>query len=309
MVVVDSPRTLVARAELLIRQGQFGEACSIVDEGLRLYEDNPRLTAVMGRILLGQDLGIAAIPWFESALAARPDDSEILYYLALAKRAAGETDESVKLLARCAAVEPDNPRVILQSARLVIEQETRFAFRRIVRSKRQVAALQQVLRALSLAPEDPDICVEAAELLWRGNCRKDARQAAISGLAVASDHPRLLEFLFRFSIVLDPETLIVRGIGGQGRWRMKGAKQLLEGVPDDCLARHQVVSWGCRNSGWLAETPLGICLFMFVALLRIASGDDNLVSEGCQVFWTVFVVYVTCVTVCVCCSHASAGVW
>jgi tetratricopeptide (TPR) repeat protein len=130
-----------------------------------------------------------AIHWFHRALALRPDDSEVLRWLAAALYELGDHPDTVAVLTRITQLEPDDPKG-WRTLALLNKENREF--------ERACPAYEQ---ALWLDPEQPLVRFELAEtMVEMGQYRKAEEQlAACRGGVPESDRRALLLACLEFA--------------------------------------------------------------------------------------------------------------
>ena len=112
----DDPDLWVAIARLRYRGGEHLTALEAADRALALGRDYA--PALLMRALLVRDAHgfAAALPWFEAALSADPDNAEAWAEYAAALGDSGRAEDMLQAVRKLAEVAPDDPRVFYLQA-------------------------------------------------------------------------------------------------------------------------------------------------------------------------------------------------
>ncbi len=120
-------------ARVVWLEGDHAGAVTMAQEGLGLVRQPDALREDLIGMLLQDKRGAEAVPYLEAALAASPDDPDLLHNAAVALAGTGRTDAAVEVARRLIAAVPDDPRgyldlgVVLGRAGLLTEARDAFA--------------------------------------------------------------------------------------------------------------------------------------------------------------------------------------
>jgi Tfp pilus assembly protein PilF len=178
------PSAVVSRVELLVQMGRPERALEEAEAALAALPDDPQLLASTGWVLLRLQRSAEAVPLLEQLVAARPEADVALYLLSIAQQNTGDVAAARRTAARALELDPDDARYHLQLADVHL-------LGKVTREDRALAR-ERVAAALELAPEHPDRLLTAAQLRSRLGDDAEARRLVERGLAVAPDHPDLL---------------------------------------------------------------------------------------------------------------------
>jgi Tfp pilus assembly protein PilF len=163
----DNPDLWVATARLRFRGGEHFSAIEAADRALKL---GPRhAPAVLLRALMVRDAHgpEAALPWFEAALAAAPDNADVWAEYAANLGDSGRGRAMLRAVRKLAAIAPEDPRVFYFQAVLAARGgNPALARSLLVRSglaKREVPAAMQLDAVLSMAEGNFDSAAATLE--------------------------------------------------------------------------------------------------------------------------------------------------
>lgn len=168
-LVPESPDLWVAIARLRFRGGEHLAALEAADQALAFGPDHA--PALLMRALMVRDAhGFAAAkPWFVAALAADPDDPDVLAEYAAALGDGGDNAAMLDAVRRLAEIAPDDPRAAyLQAVLAARGGENALARNLLNRSgmvQRGVASAMLLDAVLSLAEGNPDSAAVTLETL------------------------------------------------------------------------------------------------------------------------------------------------
>lgn len=184
MSTTTDPSAVASRVELLVQMGRPERALEEAEAALAALPDDPQLLATTGWVLLRLQRSAEAVPLLEQLVAATPDADVALYLLSIAQQNTGDVAAARRTAARALELDPDDARYHLQVADVHLVGK--------VRRQDRALARERIASALELAPEHPDRLLTAAQLRSRLGDDVGARQLVERGLAAAPDHPDLL---------------------------------------------------------------------------------------------------------------------
>ena len=226
---VDNPEDLLnaqlRRAAILARQGKLDEARKLIRSQPETSADDARmkLTAEV-QLLRDARQHKGAYELLAAASARRPDDSDLVYDLAMAAEKLGRVDEMERLLRAVIAAKPQYQHAYNALGYSLAERNTRLP-----------EARQLILKALEFAPQDPfisdslawveyrsgnlaealrllqaaykakpdaEIAAHMGEVLWHMGRREEAVNVWREGAQINAENETLRDTLKRFRVTL-----------------------------------------------------------------------------------------------------------
>lgn len=152
------------RAGVLARQGRLDEARRLVREGAAADNPEPRARLLAeAQVLRGVKQWQAAYDLLLAGLRQRPDDTGLMYELAMMAERIDRLDDMEALLRRSLALKPDDPQALNALGYALAD-----------RNQRLDEALALVSRAVQLAPTDPFIADSLGWVEFRRGNRAEA---------------------------------------------------------------------------------------------------------------------------------------
>ncbi len=185
-----APRSFLLEGEMLRIEGNFNASRAILDQALAAYPQNTELLYARAMTAISAGDLVTAEADLRRILADQPNDARALN--ALGYTLVDQTqrlDEGSALIERAYAQAPDDPAII--------DSMGWAAYRR----GQPAQALEYIRRAHTLTEGDPEIAAHLGEVLWSLGQREQARAVWAAAQAKDTDHPVLIETLQR----LDPE--------------------------------------------------------------------------------------------------------
>ena len=110
-------------ARLRYRGGEQRQAIEASEFAVELDPRNPRALILRGQLVRDSEGLVAALPWFEQALASNPDNPELLYDYAATLGEAGRATDMLRVVRHIAEVDPGNRRIYFLQAVLAARAE------------------------------------------------------------------------------------------------------------------------------------------------------------------------------------------
>ncbi len=171
--------TLVALADAQLALERVDDARITLAEISRLHPDDLRAVVRLGYLELQERNYDAAAAYFERALAANPHQEEVLYFLGLVKRRAGELEAAIEVLEQ---VGPGHERYADSRVQLAAIHEERREYDR---------ALEEAERARAMAPSR-ELDLYVASLRAKAGDFDGAVQFLEELLAASPEDPEVL---------------------------------------------------------------------------------------------------------------------
>jgi len=220
--------SLVRRGRVHLEAGNAAAAAQDFERVLRLDPDSPAGLAGAGQAALAQDQAERAIELLERALLLAPSATRLYQPLGMAYRAIGDVAQARQALRRVGAGEPGFPdpvmdRVRSQSRSAQFYQEMGLA---AADAGEWAQARMALVTALTLAPNDPLILTNYAEVLVQEGELDEARQALtrltelqpdrsaswlyLGQLEELAGRPEAAEQAYQQGLVVDADALMLR---------------------------------------------------------------------------------------------------
>ena len=174
---------VLARAQLLADLGRYDEAAQALRDGLAEEPDDPDLLAGLANLSLQTGDPVTAYRCATAALDNDPDDRAALRVLARLNLLIDDVDDAVEIARRVVELDPADPSAHALLA-TCLSQGSAFG----ANKRETLAALERVA---DLAPDDPDLLLQAALVAERVTERDLAKRLVTAGLAVAPTHVEL----------------------------------------------------------------------------------------------------------------------
>lgn len=184
----DDARRGTLIEQLFVHGGEV-EAAAAVEDWYRTSPDNVEARLRMGQLRCRQGDQDGAIDLLAAVAAARPDDGDALYSLAIAQHAGERDDDTRKTLARVLTLLPDDERphmrlldllVDHQEAAAILAEHRRWATARPQDAKAHLALAKALLAQQPAAPVEALVAIHQADYLAVG---KDAEILDIKAAA------------------------------------------------------------------------------------------------------------------------------
>ncbi len=226
---VDNPddvlRAQLRRAALLAKQGQIDEAIALIRSQPEHADGDARLKrSAEVQLLRDQNLLARARDTLKTFITQFPDDTDLVYDLAMVAEKLGDLTEMERLLRQLMAARPTDPHPL-----------NALGYSLADRNSRLPEAIELINKALALAPNDPfitdslgwahfrsgnhdeaarllrqaygerpdaEIAAHLGEVLWQMGQRDAARKVFADGLQLNPDNETLRETIKRLGVAL-----------------------------------------------------------------------------------------------------------
>ena len=208
--IAIAPGTAAAARALEIdlarRLGWYHESLAAIDRALAVEPRRPALHVMAARLFLLKQSHGAALRHLDAALALEPASARLVIERACALAALGRGREAVEAVhAALAQALPDEPRLRIEAARLLIEAGDLDGARAILTSEARSAEAHTRLAQLDLWAGDLDrVDAHAAAALALDPELADAHRLEGAARVMRGDHPAAIAAIER-AIRLDPE--------------------------------------------------------------------------------------------------------
>jgi tetratricopeptide (TPR) repeat protein len=178
---IDHPEDMLTaqlrRASLMVRQGKLEEALTLIHALPERSAADAKLKRMTEVQILREEKQFArARELLEAALADHPDDTDVLYELAMLAEKTGDLVEMEKLLRQQIAIKPDDAQAYNALGYALADRNLRLP-----------EARQLIEKALALAPGDPFITDSLAWVAFRMGQNDDALRLLRSAYSQRSD--------------------------------------------------------------------------------------------------------------------------
>ncbi len=221
--VPDGERGWLARlrvAAMMGKQGRVAEARRYLDELPAVsLEQRVQVRQAEAQLLRDANDNAAAYAVLTKALAAHPDEPDLLYDAAMVAEKLDRVDEAIRGLTRLVELQPENAQAMNALGYTLVDRTPRVdeGFKLVERAHalspqdpfildslgwayfrlgKLDDAEKHLRRAMEIRP-DPEIAAHLGEVLWAKGERERATEIWQSQLKATPDHPVLLETLRR----------------------------------------------------------------------------------------------------------------
>jgi tetratricopeptide (TPR) repeat protein len=189
---LDAVQSYRGLASLYADRGQYDQALQTLAEGRQLAPVDPDADAEQGMILARAGRGKEAQPLLERALAAQPDNENVLSALGLVARDdLHDLNRAATLFSRALAVHTENDDFsasLHNNLGAVYGDQDNFP-----------SAIEQFRLAVNLFPADPEYHLNLASALAAANRLPEARSEAEAALRIAPSDPAARDLLERLN--------------------------------------------------------------------------------------------------------------
>ena len=221
----DEPIGRINLALAYFSAGDYEKAMANVEKVEEVQAESNQASYLKGLILSRMERYIEAIEPLETAMAGAPENTEILFSLAIAYERTGQREQAVDLLQKILTIDPDDSQVLnylgymwaergenldeaekLIARALEIEPENGYyidsmAWVYYQRGDYQ-KALQEMLRSIELADDDPVIFEHLGDIFHKLDRLDEAREAWKRSLAIDPDNQDVKE---KIRSIQDPD--------------------------------------------------------------------------------------------------------